>query len=77
MSQEQIKEKLLPVWGKIFEVINSASGATIGTGLEQYLEESITPILPEGIDYDFMFNMSGQIQHIFFEKRNPSNAIIL
>ena len=49
---------------KIVEIVNSASGMNIGTGLQYYLEEKINPILPTGYTYQFSFNMGGQTENI-------------
>jgi len=49
---------------KIVEIVNSADGMNIGTGLQVYLEERINPILPEGYTYCFSFNLGGQIENL-------------
>jgi len=48
---------------KIVDIINSARGMNIGTGLQIYFEEEVNRILPSGYTYNFNFNMSGGMFH--------------
>lgn len=47
----------------ICDIINSALGMNIGTGLQAYLEEKINGILPDGLTYYMEFDMSGSVSH--------------
>ncbi len=74
----KLQEELNKVADKIENIVNfQAKGRNIGTSLQVDLEEVMATILPPEIQYYFGFNMSGQTWHVFFEKTNPANRIVL
>lgn len=71
-----IKEKLQPIWEQIVKIENRSGMDNIGTGLQDSFQESIRPLLPQGIGYVFEWNMSGQTKHIFYEIENTNNKLV-
>ncbi len=49
---------------KIVEIVNSKQMRSIGTALQNDLENEINSILPNDYEYHFNFNMGGGTEHI-------------
>lgn len=76
MSKVNVRDAIEGVYEQIVDICGSVDGQTEGPELAVFLEKELRPLMPEGIEFDFAFYESG-VQHIFFEKANPQNAIIL
>jgi len=71
-----IKKELEPNCEKICNAAKVNIPMNIGTGLQEELHLRIRPLLPNGIGYQFMFNMSGMTEHIFYEIANTENRLV-
>lgn len=72
-----IKELLRPVWNQVVNMENSAGGQYIGDDLQKYLEGNINAIIPEEVRYQFNYNLTGQHEHVFYDRDNPDNQFKL
>lgn len=70
-----IQEILKPYWPQIEKATNI--NGNIGTSLQDSLHHRVNAIIPINVGYFFDFNMSGQCWHIFYDKMNPENKIVL
>jgi hypothetical protein len=76
MSHVNVRDAIDGVYEQIEKICRSEEGSKPGPQLADFLMSSIQPLLPKGIEFDFIVTQS-EVQHIFFEKANPQNAIIL
>ena len=70
-----IKSEIAPVLQQICNVTNVEG--YIGTGMQDFLESNIRPLLPTTVGYTFYWNMNGHYSHIFYEIENPENILTL
>lgn len=70
-----IKQELKLIASEIGAIEARTNGWSIGTSLQEYLERVVNKILPPYLGYEFFFNFSGHIRHVFYEKGNPRNFV--
>ena len=70
-----VQQQIAPVMARIESVAKMYSKMPPFKMFKE-MSQSMERILPKGIGYDIIFRKDS-VQHIFFEKSNPQNAIIL